>query len=661
VDAAALLAELIAANETLRAREAHLASIFAGAAVGLSEIAPDGRFLAVNDELCRIMGRSRAEMLGLGVMDVTHPDDVPASLAAAAAVLSTGRPSSVDKRYLRPDGGVVWANSSLSRVTPAGGKPRLLAVTADLTGRRETEARLAESERRLGTLVEGMPQLVWRSAGGGRWTWCSRQWTDYTGLGIERSQGLGWREALHPADRSAAEAAWQAADTDGVLQFDCRIRHAGSHRLGWFQTRAVPVRDATGQILEWIGTCTNIDEQVHAREVLARSRDELERLVDERTGELMAAEETLRQAQKMEAIGQLTGGIAHDFNNMLQGVSGGLDMARRRMAAGRLEEAARYLDAARDATGRAAGLTRRLLAFARRQELDPRPVELPALVRGMADMIRRTMGPGIALDLDLDGAEGCVLCDPNELESALLNLCINARDAMPGGGRLVIGTRAVAPPGATPQIELRVEDTGTGMTPELLRRVTEPFFTTKPTGEGTGLGLAQVEAFARQSGGALHIQSSPGAGTVVRLSLPSQPRPDAKAAPPSRAPAPSAELAASQTVLLVDDETGVRGPAAERLRDIGYRVVEAADGPTALARVEEGLRPDLLVTDVGLPGGMDGARLAQALRQRLPRLPVLFTTGYASPPVPPGSEVVPKPFGLDHLTERVGQALGRRA
>src|SRR5215217_4930918 len=291
-------------------------------------------------------------------------------------------------------------------------------------------------------------------------------------------------------------------------------------------------------------------ERVGAIAELAELNRNLEKMVAERTADLMAAEESLRQAQKMEAVGQLTGGLAHDFNNMLQGVAGAVEMARRRVAEGRASEAGRYLDAAREAAGRAAGLTRRLLAFARRQRLDPKPVDADGLVAGMADLIRRTMGPGVGVELRLRDGAWSVLCDPNELESALLNLCINARDAMPEGGRLLIGTDdarlsaadVAGQEGVSPgdYVAVSVADTGAGMPPEVLERVFEPFFTTKPQGQGTGLGLSQVWGFARQSGGLVRIESAPGRGTTVRLLLPRHGRAEVAAAEERVAP-PAAE------------------------------------------------------------------------------------------------------------------------
>jgi CheY-like chemotaxis protein len=287
----------------------------------------------------------------------------------------------------------------------------------------------------------------------------------------------------------------------------------------------------------------------------------------------------------------------------------------------------------------------------------------------MEEMLRRTIGPAIALELELHDGRGVVTCDANELESVLLNLCINSRDAMPEGGRLVITTRdrrltradlaGDAEPGDF--VEVAVTDNGVGMPPEVRERVLEPFFTTKPLGQGTGLGLSQVYGFVRQSGGALRIDSAPGRGTTVRLWLPlSGYRVEMGAQAEERA-GQGAQQSGSATLLLVDDETGVRVPTAEHLRDLGYRVVEAPDGPSALRLLDDGLAPDLLITDVGLPNGMDGVRVAEAVRERLPWLPILFTTGYAAVALPEDAEVIPKPYPLDTLALRVRTGLAAAA
>ncbi|WP_237215260.1 hybrid sensor histidine kinase/response regulator, partial [Falsiroseomonas oryziterrae] len=501
----------------------------------------------------------------------------------------------------------------------------------------EIAARTAERDR----IWETSPDLMVAVDSAGIVRRVNPAWTALLGYSPEELVGHHVSEFVLPEDHAETVAAYELAAAGGRPRIVNRYRHkdGSTHWISWV---AAPAQDVTYAI---------------GRDVTRETEQE---------AALALAQAALRQSQKLEAIGHLTGGIAHDFNNMLQGVTGGLDMARRRIEAGRLEDAARYLDAARDAAGRAAGLTRRLLAFARRQTLDPRPLDPDVLVRNMAEMLRRTMGPAITLELDLQ--DGFVTCDPNELESALLNLCINARDAMPEGGRLVISTRErslsaadlAASPDVSPGtfVEIAVADTGTGMSPEVLEHALEPFFTTKPLGRGTGLGLSQVYGFVRQSGGALRVESSPGQGTTVRLWLPFVAQREEEGGDvPHEAPEP-AQQGGDATVLLVDDEAGVREPAAARLRDLGYTVVEAPDGPSAIRLMEGGLRPDLLVTDVGLPGGMDGTRVAEAARRLQPGLRVLFMTGYAAAPLPPDAGVIAKPFTLDALTTRVRRATG---
>jgi nitrogen-specific signal transduction histidine kinase len=381
---------------------------------------------------------------------------------------------------------------------------------------------------------------------------------------------------------------------------------------------------------------------------------------------LLESEERLRQAQKMEAVGQLTGGIAHDFNNMLQGIAGGLELMQRRIAQGRPEEAARFVAMAQQSVTRAAGLTHRMLAFARRQALNPRPVEPDTLVRGIAEMIQRTVGPAVQLELRLRDGKWAALCDANQLESALLNLAINARDAMPDGGTLTIATadRPVAAAelsgqdGAEPgdYVELSVTDTGFGMTPDVMARAFEPFFTTKPIGAGSGLGLSQIYGFVRQSGGFIRMESTPGQGTTLRLYLPRH----AQSAPKTTDTAVQkleSKGVATGTVLVVEDEPAIRGQIAEALRDLGCTVIEADDGPAGLLIAQSDERIDMLVTDVGLPG-LNGRQLADAARATRPALPVLLITGYAGTALenmalPPGIEMIGKPFVLEALTARV--------
>ncbi|SFK65572.1 PAS domain S-box protein [Methylorubrum salsuginis] len=378
------------------------------------------------------------------------------------------------------------------------------------------------------------------------------------------------------------------------------------------------------------------------------------------------AEEQLRQAQKMEAVGQLTGGIAHDFNNLLTGIVGSLDLMRTRIGQGRTETLDRYIEAALSSAERAAALTHRLLAFARRQPLEQKPVDVAALLAGMESLLRSTLSEGVHLEMVAGPELWPTLCDSHQLENAILNLAINARDAMPEGGTLRIEagntTLAGADPRLPPEVEagdyvsLSIGDTGLGMEPEVAARAFEPFFTTKPMGQGTGLGLSMIYGFARQSGGHVRLESAPGRGTTVRLVLPRHRGAVAPASAPAANEAPP--LGRGETVLVVEDETVVRDLVVETLRELGYRAIEARDGPSGLRILRSEARIDLLVTDVGLPG-LDGRQLAEQARAGRPDLKVLFITGYAENALfgggerDPGTQMITKPFPVKALAARI--------
>ncbi len=384
--------------------------------------------------------------------------------------------------------------------------------------------------------------------------------------------------------------------------------------------------------------------------------------------EQLLAEDRLRQAQKMEAVGQLTGGLAHDFNNLLTAITGSLELLRSRLGPQAEASVERFIDAAQGAARRAAALTLRLLAFSRRQTLDPRPTDVNALIGGMIDLVRRTVGPPHEIEVRAAAELWTTLVDPHQLENALLNLSINARDAMPGGGRITIATSNCRLGGlaeadvelpAGEYIALIVTDTGTGMSPEVLSRAFDPFFTTKPLGSGTGLGLSMIYGFARQSGGEVKIDSRLGEGTTVTLYLPRHAGPAEMAESVLPVPAAMPRSGAARTVLIVDDEPTVRMLAAEVLGDIGYAALEAETGAAGLAVLEGDAGVDLLVTDVGLPGGMTGRQLAAAARRLRPGLPVLFITGFAESAgaldaaFDPSIQVLVKPFSLEALAQRI--------
>ncbi len=422
--------------------------------------------------------------------------------------------------------------------------------------------------------------------------------------------------------------------------------------------------------------------QRQVRDYLAGQADAAERTaallearVRERTAALEAAEAerariaaALAQSQKMEAVGQLTGGLAHDFNNMLAGIIGSLERMQTRLARGEADQLGRYIDLAQQGARRAAALTHRMLAFSRRQTLDPRPTGINRLVEGMSELIRSTVGPEVELSMTLDAQLWPTLCDPHQLENALLNLCINARDAMPEGGRLVVRTAnavlsrhdaaALREAAAGDYVVLEVVDSGTGMPPDVIARAFDPFFTTKPLGQGTGLGLSMIYGFVQQSGGSVQIVSEPGQGTAVRLYLP---RHDGvEEHEPSPAGTTSGVVPpARETVLVVDDEPTVRLLVAEVLSELGYDLLDAPNGPAALQVLHDNPRVGLLVTDMGMPGGLNGRQLAEAARVDRPGLKVLFITGYAEGALPRGGmldagmDVMTKPFAAEELAGRV--------
>jgi signal transduction histidine kinase len=392
----------------------------------------------------------------------------------------------------------------------------------------------------------------------------------------------------------------------------------------------------------------------------------LEQTVIERTEELLRSEEQLRQSQKMEAVGQLTGGIAHDFNNLLTGISGSLEMMQSRIVQGRVTDLDKYITAAHGAARRAASLTHRLLAFSRRQTLDPRATNVNRLVAEMAELIARTVGPSVETQMLTGHQIWTTHVDPNQLENALLNLCINARDAMPEGGRLTVETRNRAldvraaaafdlPPGN--YVSLCVSDNGSGMTGDIAARAFEPFFTTKPIGMGTGLGLSMIYGFIRQSGGQAKIYSEPGKGSTVCLYLPRHLGEEQLDAPPQLSEMPRA--VDGETVLVVDDEPTVRLLVMEILEELGYHAIEAPDGASGLQILQSNVRIDLLVSDVGLPGNMNGRQMVDLARPARPTLKVLFITGYAEQAViGSGSldadmHIMTKPFSVEGLAVRI--------
>jgi PAS domain S-box-containing protein len=479
-------------------------------------------------------------------------------------------------------------------------------------------------------------------------------------------------EGLHPDDRTATAAAFEAAtDPERREIYDVEYRTIG-HEDGvkrWVAAKGRGVFDETGRCVRLIGTAIDITARKAAELQLRSLNEELERHVAERTEKLMAAEAALRQSSKMEAVGQLTGGIAHDFNNMLTGVIGALDLIKRRISSGRLEDLDRFMDAASSSAQRAAALTARLLAFSRRQALDPKPLDPNALIMSLEELLRRTIRENISLRIVTNSAVPQAVADANQLESAIVNLAINARDAMPEGGQLTIETSVVEldesyvamkpdmKPGA--YVVISVSDTGVGMAPEILEKIFDPFFTTKPIGQGTGLGLSMIYGFARQSGGQVRVHSEPGVGTTVSLYLQAS---DAVAEERHEAPLTRVPDGRGQTIFLIEDDVSVRLLVRDVLEELSYHVIEAKDATSAIPILRSDQRFNLIVSDVGLPG-MNGRQLADIARTHHPDVPILFITGYAANAairagfLGTNMQMITKPFAMEQLAQRVSEML----
>ncbi|VIO73215.1 Blue-light-activated protein [Bradyrhizobium ivorense] len=489
-------------------------------------------------------------------------------------------------------------------------------------------------------------------------------------------------DAVHPEDRARRGEAIEHTLRTGA---DYRIEYRNIWPDGtqhWVDVRARAVRRADGSTRSLVGVCSDITARKTAeiereallaqlaaeRTALAELTATLEQRVEQRTADLLRevaarekAQEQLRHAQKMEAIGQLTGGVAHDFNNLLMAVMGNLDLLRKRLPDDpRLH---RLIDGAQQGAERGAALTQRLLAFARQQDLRAVPVDLGALVRDMSNLLERSLGPRVALRLEIPEGLPPAAIDTNQLELAILNLAINARDAMPDGGMIEIRLAAwqakndaALKPGN--YLKLSVVDTGTGMPPDVLKRAIEPFFSSKPVGKGTGLGLSMVHGLAVQLGGALQLASTLGKGTTATLVLPV-----ATSAPEAEGPAPAApKIRRSAVILLVDDDPLIAMSTAEMLEDLGHRVIAASSGLHALDILRSDQAIDLMMTDHVMPG-MTGIELAAASRKLRPELPVLLATGFAE--LPDGIQVdlprLAKPYHQDQLRQRLDQLLGMEA
>jgi PAS domain S-box-containing protein len=662
-------------DEAARTEAAERLRLAAGAArIGTFDFDPVGGTLRWDDRCRELFGLPPQAPLDYDVfLAGVHPDDRERADLAVQRALDpdTREPFHLEYRAIDfTDESERWLAADGRTFFVGRTAVRFIGTVLDISAQKRAEAELRASEALFRTMAQAMPNHVWTASCSGALDWFNDQVYAYSGAAAQSVDAAGWKAMVHPDDLPAATERWDLALASGqTFEVEMRLRR-GDGAWRWHIARAVAVKDDNGRVTRWIGTNTDIQEQKEISAALVDINAVLEQRVEERTSQLQVAEEALRQAQKMEAVGQLTGGIAHDFNNILQAITGALDRVQHRIAMGRPAEADRFLKAALDSANRAAALTHRLLAFSRRQTLDPRPLDTNRLIAGMEELVRRTVGPDIAVEVV--GAAGLwtVRADGGQLESALLNLCINARDAMPDGGKLTIETankwlddRAARdrdlPPGQ--YVSLCVTDNGTGMTADVIERAFDPFFTTKPLGRGTGLGLSMIYGFVRQSGGQVRIYSEVGKGTTMCLYFP---RYIGEADAEDTVIAEPVESGFGETVLVVDDDATVRMLIAEVLTESHYRLLEAIDGQSAMKIIEaRQQRIDLMVTDVGLPGGINGRQLADAARLLRPELRILFITGYAENAVvgnghlDPGMAVLAKPFAMSSFANKVREML----
>lgn len=555
-------------------------------------------------------------------------------------------------------------------------RDRLAEIARSALALADSREALSASEAELRRVADALPMFIGLVDRDSRFQFANREFENWiyrspSSVIGERVEDVIGREAF------ALRASYfeRALAGEDVLRQVSWPHRDGRRREA--DVRYLPRRGDDGEVDGFYIFANEVTARVESEEALRRAADELETKVAERTAELNAeiatrarAEAALRQSQKMEAIGQLTGGIAHDFNNMLTGVIGSLDIVRLRLAAGKVDGIGEFVQLALSSASRAASLTQRLLAFSRRQSLDSKPNDINALVGSLGDLLTRTMGERISVLLELDPAIPAGIADANELESAILNLAINARDAMPDGGTLRVRTRGsvvtaadvAAKPAMKPgrYVVISVSDSGVGMSAELLEKVFEPFFTTKPLGQGTGLGLSMVYGFAQQSGGEVRIDSTPDIGTTVSLFLPATEAEVEASEQPGSAVDSNGE---GQTVLLVEDDEAVRTLVRIVLEQLGYVAIEAPEALVAIPILASNRRIDLMISDVGLPG-MNGRELAEVARKHRPELPILFATGYAENAairanfLGANMAMITKPFTVELLAAKVGEMLG---
>jgi PAS domain S-box-containing protein len=653
------ITERRAAQEELRRREAEFRVLAQAAPNHVWASGPDGRLNWFNDRVYAYSGAAPGALDGAGWAQIVHPDDRGGALERWSSSLRTGDIYETEFRLRDAHGAWRW---HVARALPVrdtdGAILRWIGANTDIQEQKSAtqalatlnatlEQRVTEQAAERDRLWQTSQDLLAVVDAGGVFRAANPAWTAVLGWAISEVVGKPHTRLVHPEDWVNSENALRQARVAAAPPVELRCLH----------------KDGSVRWIAWVAASDNDLIYATGRNVTAEKQA---------AAELEAAQAALRQSQKMEAVGRLTGGIAHDFNNMLAVVVGSLDLLGRRL--GGDERARRYIDAANEGARRATTLTQRLLAFSRQQPLQPERLDANRLVAGMSDLLRHSIGADIRLETVLAGGLWATQADANQLENLVLNLALNARDAMPGGGRLTIETQnahlderyAAEHTGVTAgqYVLVAVTDTGVGMSPEVVEKAFDPFFTTKPVGKGTGLGLSQIYGFVKQSGGHAKIYSEPGHGATIKIYLP---RDAGTSTPPSGAPAggepPMLEGMARAVVLVVEDEPAVRQFSADALRELGYSVLEADGAANALRLLDDHPEIALLFTDVVMPD-VNGAKLAAEALRRRPNLRVLYTTGYTRNAVvhngvlEPGVQMIGKPFTLDALAAKVRHVLG---
>jgi len=682
----------ILAEARLAAREAELRSVTDAVPMLISYVDQDHIYRFANGTYREWFGVDPASMIGRHVRDVIGE----AAYANRAASISRGLAgeSFASEAILPHVNGTTRRMEVryVPRIEPDGSVAGVHILGVDIEERAQREAALAVSNSRFRKAMDAVHGVLWTNSADGRMIGEQHGWSKLTGQTREEYEGYGWTKAVHGDDAEATVEAWQqAVDTKSMFVHEHRVqRHDGAWRR--FAIRALPILDAAGEIFEWVGVHTDITHQRAAEAALREQADALARQVRHREraeeqlrqvnenlearvvaeiGERRAAEAKLMQAQKMETVGKLTGGVAHDFNNLLQVVSGNLQLLARDIAGNQRAET--RVANAMAGVSRGSKLASQLLAFGRRQALEPKVVNISRFVNGMDDMLRRAIGESIEVETVVAGGLWNTYIDPAQVENALLNLAINARDAMNGNGKLTIelanahldDAYALDHDEVTPgqYVMLAVSDTGSGMSPDILEKVFEPFFSTKAEGKGSGLGLSMVYGFVKQSGGHVKIYSEVGEGTTIKLYLPRAVQSEDIEIAVDTGPI----AGGTETVLVVEDDDAVRETVVSLLSDLGYRVLKAVDAASALNVIESGIPIDILFTDVVMPGTLKSPELARKARERLPDIAVLFTSGYTENSIVHGGkldagvELLSKPYTREAMARKFRHVLSNRS